>query len=164
MQNKSCFTPAFTAVEALMSMAVTAIILSVIYVIFSFTSMRIADLRQRNESVTDLNRFSYSINKGIFECATVAAGASQLSFIDSEGSPTTFSFGDSLALRLKGDFTDTFHFTVRRFRIDTLRSPSGKVVFQRLYFAINADGPPIDMSFYRRLCATDMLKPSVYEL
>ena len=62
---------AFTIIEALISMAVTAIVLAILFVLFTITSERLMDFKHQNEFVSDLNRMNYTLNKAIFENDTM---------------------------------------------------------------------------------------------
>jgi type II secretory pathway pseudopilin PulG len=157
--NKDFTIAAFTIVEAVVSMAVTAIILAIVFIIFSFTSQRLLDFKKQNEATSDLNRMSYTINRGIFESENMYATENSLVFSDYEGTRTRYEFSEKYLLRVKGDFIDTFHLSVNKMILDTLTSGTKKQVYQRLKCSINTENSkPVSLNFYKRIYPATLLK------
>lgn len=158
--NKKKHIPAFTIVEALVSMAITAIILSIIFVIFSITSERLLDFKKQNEGITDLNRLSYSINKAIFESKEMMLNYSndELIFSDYYGNTTEYIIAEDYFLRRKGEFIDTFKLATKRLHIDIQQSPSKNEQYQRLNWNLMIDKKVINLNFYKKIYADELLR------
>lgn len=158
--NKKSYIPAFTIVEALVSMAITAIILSIIFVIFSITSERLLDFKKQNEGITDLNRLSYSINKTIFESKEMSLNynSDELIFSDYYGNTTEYVIAEDYFLRRKGEFIDTFKLATKQLHIDILQSPSKNDQYQRLSWNLMIDKKVINLNFYKKIYADELLK------
>lgn len=149
---------AFTIVEAVVSMVVTAIIFSVIFVIFSIVSERLSDFKKQNEYVADLNRWSYSVNKAIFESNRMSLDEKSLSFVTYNGEIITYEFQDEKIVRQSGAFRDTFNMAVQRVHIDTLRSPMGYTIYQRLQCQIAEGEVLTKMNFYKKIYANQLIE------
>lgn len=158
--NKKTHISAFTIVEALVSMAITAIILSIIFVIFSITSERLLDFKKQNEGITDLNRLSYSINKAIFESKEMMLNYSndELIFSDYYGNTTEYIIAEDYFLRRKGEFIDTFKLATKQLHIDIKQSPSKNEQYQRLNWDLMIDKKVINLNFYKKIYADELLK------
>jgi len=161
MSNKNLI-PAFTIVEAVVSMAVTAIIISVIFVIFSVTSQRLLDLKSQSQYINDLNRMTYSINKGIFDSERMDVTESGLLFTGYNGDITEYKLSEKYFVRKQNDFTDTFNLIVKNIKIDTLESAAKKVKFQRVKWNIKINDKETQLSFYKKIYTNDLIK-SMYK-
>ncbi|MFH6996248.1 hypothetical protein ACHRWY_27615, partial [Flavobacterium sp. FlaQc-48] len=62
-RNSASSLPAFSIIEAVVGMVITAIIMGVLFVIFSIITGRMLDFKNQNQLVNDLNRLTYSLNK-----------------------------------------------------------------------------------------------------
>lgn len=152
------FVPGFTIVEAIVSMVVTAIILSIIYVIFSIFSERLLDVKWQNEYINDVNRFSYAINKEIFESESMTIIGSAVKFKKYSGNTVNFLINEfSIARYDSSDFKDTFKLKVHKIHIDTLKSINKKDAYQRLKLNVG-DGKQIqELNFYKKVYANELV-------
>lgn len=150
---------AFTIIEAIVSMVITAIILSIIFVIFSITSQRLMDFKKQNEQINDLNRLSYSINKSIFESENMDAAGDEIVFTTYDGDVIQYSLADDYFTRTQGEFVDTFHLAIRDVHLDVLDNKNKNIAYQRLKWNLNIEGKRMELNFYKKLYATELIKP-----
>ena len=148
---------AFTVMEVLISMLVTAIILSVVFVIFSILSQRMADFTLRNEPVAEMNRFTYCINKDIFESEEMHVTDSGIAFKEYLGASPFWKCKDGMMVRTKSDFTDTFHLKQRAILLDSVYGPGRERAFQRLTIQIVTDSIDMRLRFYKPLFPAGLL-------
>ncbi|KGO81642.1 hypothetical protein Q763_08355 [Flavobacterium beibuense F44-8] len=152
--------PAFTIVEAVVSMAVTAIILTIVFIIFSVTSQRLDDFKKQNEGISDLNRMSYSLNKAVFESSSMQMpSGDRLVFSDYKENDVTYFIMKEYFVRAQGDFTDTFHLQTKRVFIEELQSENKPFRYQRLHWELIVDQQKTDMFFYKKVYLEELLKP-----
>ncbi|MCO6147921.1 prepilin-type N-terminal cleavage/methylation domain-containing protein [Flavobacterium sp. NRK1] len=151
--------PAFTIIEAIVSMAITAIILSIIFVIFSFTSQRLMDFKKENEHINELNRLSYSINKSIFESEKMQGADEEILFDTYNGDIIRYSISEEYFVRSQGEFTDTFHLTSKNIHFEVLDNSLKNIAYQRLQWNLEVDGKTMKLNFYKKLYATELIKP-----
>jgi type II secretory pathway pseudopilin PulG len=159
MTNNRYNISAFTIIEAIVSMAITAIILSIIFVIFSITSQRLMDFKKQNEYINDLNRVSYSINKSIFESEMMQATDEEVVFRTYSGDMIQYVISEKYFIRSQGEFTDTFHLATKNVHIDILDNSSKNIAYQRLQWNLDLDGKTTVLNFYKKLYATELINP-----
>jgi type II secretory pathway pseudopilin PulG len=150
--------PAFTITEAVISMAITSIILSFVFVIFSITSQRLDDFRNQNETIADINRFTYSINKSMFNSEEISYNDNALFFKNFKGEMANYVIDEKYCTRNENDFTDTFHFYIKKLVVDTLKGKSVPVCYQRFQFDIEADKRNLKYCFYKKIHASQLLE------
>jgi len=148
---------AFSIVEAIVGMAITAIIMSIIFVVFSIVTERMMDYKNQNESICDLNRFTYSVNKDIFENEKMTAIDNEITFKGYSGENIKYSFLEDYILRNNEIFIDTFKIKLNKFHIGTVKSTSEQFVFQKLKFNIEINENKMDLKFYKRIHANELL-------
>lgn len=156
MNNKK-MTPAFSIVEAIVGMAITAIIMSIIFVVFSIVTERMMDYKNQNELICDLNRLTYSVNKDIFENEKMNIIDNEITFKSYSGENIKYSFLEDYALRNNEIFIDTFKIKLNQIHIDTVKSKSEQFVFQKLKFNIEINENKMDLKFYKRIYANELL-------
>jgi hypothetical protein len=157
MNNKK-MTSAFSIVEAIVGMAITAIIMSIIFVVFSIVTERMMDYKNQNELICDLNRLTYSVNKDIFENENMTVIDHEITFKGYSGEIIKYSFLEDYALRNNEIFIDTFKIKLNQITIDTVKSKSEQFVFQKLKFNIELNENKMDLKFYKRVYANELLK------
>lgn len=155
--NKKGNIEAFTIMETIVGMAVTAIVISVIFVIFSITSARLQEFKVQNEYTSDINRFIYSIDKEIFESNAMYLEENRLTFKASNRICGTYIFNNVNPLFLKGEFKDTFKIQISNPVIDTIWSKD-KTGFQRLRINIDIYKDSDTLNFYKKIYPNDLLK------
>ncbi len=148
---------AFSIVEAIVGMAITAIIMSIIFVVFSIVTERMMDYKNQNESICDLNRLTYSVNKDIFENEKMTVFDNEITFKGYSGENIKYSFLEDYTLRNNEIFIDTFKIKLNQIHIDTVKSKSEQFVFQKLKFNIEINENKMDLKFYKRIYANELL-------
>jgi hypothetical protein len=156
MNNKK-MTSAFSIVEAIVGMAITAIIMSIIFVVFSIVTERMMDYKNQNELICDLNRLTYSVNKDIFENEKMTVFDNEITFKGYSGENIKYSFLEDYTLRNNEIFIDTFKIKLNQIHIDTVKSKSEQFVFQKLKFNIEINENKMDLKFYKRIFANELL-------
>jgi len=160
MKKMNSHVPAFTIIEALISMVITAIILSIIFVIFSITSERLMDFKKQNEAISDYNRMGYSVNKSIFESNFMKLNNSEeLVFSDSYGNEVYFRIYDNYFTMEKNEYTDTFHLKTSGISLDELESISKRAKFKRLKWQLNINDKKTEINFYKKMYWEETTKP-----
>lgn len=156
MNNKGL--KAFSIVEAIVSMAIMAIILSVVFFIFSITTERMLDYKEQNQLVNDLNRLNYSLNKDIFENEKMSVYEDQIIFNGYSGKLIQYNFNETYMLRSTEAFVDTFKIILKNKYIDSVKSSSHKKVFLKLHLNVVANEKEIDLNFYKHVYANELLQ------
>jgi hypothetical protein len=148
--------PAFTIVEAVISMFVTAVILSVVFLIFTITSERLADFKKQNEYMADYTRLSYSINKDIFESEAFQLKDNTLFISRFDNKVAEYLLYNGSLILKRDSFVDTFRLNAKAITIDTLKNSSGRHIYQRI--RINTAGEYNErLCFYRKIYPHQLL-------
>lgn len=145
--------------EAIISMVITAIILGIIFVIFSVTSERLLDFKKENEKINDINRLTYSVNKSIFESEEMKVATDEITFKTYNNEVITYAISEKYFTRTEGDFTDTFHLATKNIQLDILENKQKNIAYQRLKWSIGQEGKTMDFNFYKKLYAAELIKP-----
>jgi type II secretory pathway component PulJ len=149
---------AFSIVEVLVSMAITAIIIGVIFVIFSIASEQLINFKEQNQYISDYNRFSYVINKDIFESEEMSETENGLIFKKYSGDVVVFEKQEKYLLRKAQTFVDTFQFEVGAIYFDTVSNVSKSKIFQRLNVAMQVDKNEQKMRFYKPIYVNQLIR------
>ena len=157
MNNKNSIK-AFSIVEAIVSMAITAIILGIVFFIFSIITERMLDYKNQNQLVNDLNRLTYSFNKDIFDNEKMQILDDEIIFTGYSGELVKYNFTDDYILRNKETFIDTFKIKLNQTRIDSVKSSSQKKVFLKLNLNVVANEKEMDLHFYKQVFAHELLQ------
>lgn len=157
MNNKNSI-PAFSLIEAIVSMAITAIIMGIVFVIFSIVTERMLDYKNQNELVNDLNRLTYSVNKDIFENEKMKIIENEVIFNGYAGETVKYNFQEEYILRSKETFIDTFKIKLKQIVIDSVKNKSQRIVFQKLKLKVEVNEREMDLKFYKRLYANEFLQ------
>lgn len=150
-------TSAFSIVEAIVGMAITAIIMSIIFVVFSIVTERMMDYKNQNELICDINRLTYSINKDIFENEKMNIIDNEITFKSYSGGSIKYSFLEDYTLRNNEIFIDTFKIKLDQIHIDMVKSKSEQFVFQKLKFNAEINENKMAFKFYKRIYANELL-------
>jgi hypothetical protein len=157
MSKNGYTVKAFSMIEAIVGMAVTAIIISIIFTIFSIMSEILADFKEQNEETADISRLSFAISRDMFESQSMSASAFKVEFGGYSGESSTYLLGDKYILRQTEVSIDTFKLKPGLISIDTLSSPSGKIVYECLKVSVLANGRSTGLSFHRRVYANQLM-------
>lgn len=150
-------TKAFSIIEVLITMVIAAIILGVTFTIFTIISERLLDYKNQNQLVNDLNRFTYSFNKDIFDNDELFAIDDELTFKNYNNTVTKYFFEENSIIRDKQDFIDTFKITLKHYQSDTVKTKNQKLIFERIKMKISADSVILDLNFYKPIYANEIL-------
>lgn len=155
---KNNFVKAFSIFDAIISMAVTAIIMGLVFMIFSTITERLYDFKSQNQLVSDLNRFTYCLNKDIFESDKVLDYENELTFWNYKGNAVKYQFSEDFIVRDQVTLIDTFSINLQNIKIDTLYAKTGKDAFTRLKLKVDVNKNNLDLVFYKRLYPTELLQ------
>ncbi len=156
--NKKNFIPAFSIMEVIVGMVITAIIMGIIFVIFSIVSERMMDYKDQNQLVNDLNRLTYSINKDIFEAEKMNVIENEVVFNGYSGETVKYYFQEDYILRDAATFADTFKIKLKNIVIDSIKSESRKLVFRKLKLNVEVNKREMVLNFYKRIYANELLQ------
>ena len=145
-------------IEAIVSMAITAIIMSLIFVVFSIVSERLLDFKNQNQPVNDLNRFTYSVNKDIFENEKIKLQEEVLLFTGYAGEQVLYSIGNEYLLRTKGDFVDTFRIQIKEIQLDSVYSRSKQLAFRKLNVKLDVNEKEMGLHLYKQIYASELIQ------
>ena len=149
---------AFSVVEAIIGMAITAIIMGIVFVIFSIVSERMLDYKNQNTLVNDLNRLTYSINKDIFDNEKMTVIDNKILFNGYSGEIVKYNFLEDYTLRSREEYIDTFKIKLINMIIDSVKSNTQKKVFLKLKLNVEVNESNLDLSFYKRVYANELLQ------
>lgn len=156
MTNKKYNIEAFSIMETIISMVITALIISIVFVLFSILTEKLFDIKKQNQSTNDLNRLSFAINKDIFENEKMIYSDSLLTFISFNVEDTVkYQFKDSVIIRRKNEFIDTLGIKVVQMNKDSLWSPSKKNGYTRIKLSLEIDKRISNLSFYKRVYSNE---------
>ncbi|MCV9932933.1 hypothetical protein OIU80_11640 [Flavobacterium sp. LS1R47] len=156
--NSQNSIPAFSIIETIISMAITAIIMGVLFVIFSIITGRTLDFKNQNELVNDTNRLTYSLNKDIFEKDKMTVLMREIYFDGYSGEKITYRFSEDYILRNTETFIDTFRIKLNTMILDTVRSESKQSAFQKIKLKIESNEEIVDLQFYKRIYPNELLQ------
>ncbi|MFK6999635.1 hypothetical protein V3Q90_00050 [Flavobacterium oreochromis] len=149
---------AFSIIEAIIAMVIASIIISITFVIFNIISERLLDYKRQNLKTNDLNRLTYSINKDIFDSDHLNLTDNRLHFNNYTGEQLDYLFEESKIIRFNKDFIDTFYIQPLHYQMDTVKSKSEHLVFQKLKIQINSDSIPVKLAFYKQLFPNQLIE------
>ena len=155
--NKKYSIPAFSIVEVMVSMAITAIIIGLIFGIFSIVSEQILLFKEQNQYTADFNRLSYSISKAIFESEKMQLQENSLHFQTYDGKTLIYNQQDDFLIRKAEQFTDTFQLQFQQIQLDTVYNTSKSKIFQKLELQLEANKQPYTLRFYKPVYANDII-------
>lgn len=156
--NKKGSLPAFSIIEAIVGMAITAIIMGIIFAIFAIVTEQMFDYRNQNEFVNDLNRLTYSVNKDIFENEKMNVLENEIIFNGYAGETVKYNFEEEYILRSRETFIDTFKIKWNQIVVDSVKNRSQRIIFQKLKLNILVNEKEMDLKFYKRVYPNELLK------
>jgi len=156
--NKKNYISAFSIVEAIVSMAIMAIILGITFFIFSIITERMIDFKNQNQLVNDFNRLTYSINKDIFDNDKMISSENQIKFRGYLGESINYYFTENYILRQKESFIDTFKIKSKNNYIDSVKNKSQKKIFLKLHLDVNTNEREMGLNFYKQVYPNDLLQ------
>lgn len=156
--NKKHFVSAFSMIEAIVGMAVTAIIMGIVFVIFSILTEQMLDFKSQNELVNDMNRLTYTVNRDIFESEKMNLAENEIVFVSYSGESVKYSINENYTLRTKETFIDTFKIEIKQVKIDSVKSENQKPIFRKLRLDLMVNKKEMDLNFYKRVYANELLQ------
>jgi type II secretory pathway pseudopilin PulG len=157
LNNKNS-VPAFSIIETIVGMVISAIIMGILFVIFSITTERMLDFKNQNQLINDLNRFTYSINKDVFENEKMSIDDNEFIFDGYSGNKIRYNFLEEYTLRSSETFIDTFKIKLNHIVIDTVKSKSERLLFQRVKLKVDINESEMDLKFYKRIYANELIE------
>ncbi|SHI46007.1 prepilin-type N-terminal cleavage/methylation domain-containing protein [Flavobacterium haoranii] len=156
--NKKHYIQAFSIVEVMVSLVITAIIIGIIFGIFSIVSQQLINFKEQNEYTANFNRLSYSLNKAIFESEKMQFTENGLQFQTYDGSVLVYQKQEEYLIRKASQFTDTFHLNFQEIKLDTVSNENKSKIFQKLEIHLEANKQPFTLKFYKPVYAHDIIK------
>lgn len=158
IRNRNSFVPAFSIIETIVGMAISAIIMGILFVIFNIVTERMIDFKNQNQLVNDLNRLTYSLNKDIFEKEKMNQTADELLFKGYAGEKVTYTFQEDFTTRTNETFVDTFQIKLKEIVVDTVKNKSQRLLFQKLKLTVEINEKASSLNFYKRVYANELLQ------
>lgn len=163
IRNCKKSVPAFSIIETIVGMAVTAIVMAILFLIFTIITERMLDFKNQNQNVNDLNRLTYSLNKDIFEKEKMIKINDELFFKGYAGENATYHFQDNYIIRSNETFIDTFKIKLNQIAIDTVKSRSRQLIFQKIKLEIELDAKTSSLNFYKKVYANELLQKTIQQ-
>ncbi|MCF6133363.1 hypothetical protein [Flavobacterium wongokense] len=158
INNDKNTVKAFSVLEAAFSMVITAIVIGLVFVVFTILSERMLDFKKQNQFVADMNRLTYALNKDIFDNEAMAVNEEGIMFTGYSGNKVRYLRNEEYTIREKDGFLDTFQIPMKNFIVDTLQNKSKKVTFQRLRINIDVNKQPMDLRFFKKVYANQLIE------
>ena len=156
-QNNKYNIPAFSIVEAMVSMVLTAIIIGLVFGIFTIVSEQLYDFKEQNQYTSDFNRLSYSMNKSVFESDKMIQNENEIIFLGYNGDSVVFTKNEDYILRSHKTFKDTFQLRVSEMIIDSVYNTNRSKVFQKIAFDVLLNEQKISLHFYKPVYANQLI-------
>lgn len=156
MKN-SKYIQAFSIVEVMVSMVITAIIVGLIFGVFTIISEQIVAFKKENEQTADFNRLSYSLNKAVFDSEKMTARINGVYFQTYDGDTILYQKEETYLIRKAQKFTDTFKLQLNEIRVDSVFNSSKSKVFQKLELELFINENTIPLRFYKPIYANQLI-------
>lgn len=141
---------ASSILETIIGLIVTALIVSFVYLIWSFANSQLGNQRGFEEEVSDVNRLRYLLNRDFFYSKKIFQKDSVLVVEKFEQDSILYYFSKETVLRKQGYYRDTFKINFSSIKLDTLTNFKTNVFLQR--FHLNSrDGGKIEPLIFCKL-------------
>lgn len=161
--NKRNYLPAFSVLETVVSMVISAIVIGLIFLIFTILSERMLDFKDQNQYVADLNRMTYSFNKDIFESDKMVVSDEQITFFSYSGEKVKYNLYPNYFLRTKEEFIDTFAIPIKEFKIDTIQNKNKRIIFQKLTLNVDVNKEAMQLKFFKKIYSDELIQKDFKE-
>lgn len=161
--NKRNYIPAFSVLETVVSMVISAIVIGLIFLIFTILSERMLDFKDQNQYVADLNRMTYSFNKDIFESDKMEFSNEQITFFSYSGEKVKYNLYPDYFLRTKEEFVDTFAIPIKEFKIDTIQNKNKRIIFQKLTLDVDVNKEAMQLKFFKKIYSDELIQKDFKE-
>ncbi|NHN27978.1 prepilin-type N-terminal cleavage/methylation domain-containing protein [Flavobacterium jejuense] len=156
MKNSN-YIKAFSIVEVMVSMVITAIIVGLIFGVFTIVSEQILAFKKENEQTADFNRLSYSLNKAVFDSEKMMVRENGVYFQTYDGDTVFYQKEETYFIRKAQNFTDTFKIQINEIRMDSLFNSKKSKVFQKLELQLVINKNIIPLRFYKPIYANQLI-------
>jgi type II secretory pathway component PulJ len=156
MKNKN-YIAAFSIVEIMVSMVITAIVVGLIFGVFTIVSEQIIEFKKENEQTADFNRLSYSLNKAVFDSEKMITRDNGIYFQTYDGDTILYQKEDTYLIRKAQTFTDTFRLELQTMRIDSVYNEKKSKVFQKLELELWIHEKSVPLRFYKPIYANQLI-------
>lgn len=156
MKNKN-YIAAFSIVEIMVSMVITAIVVGLIFGVFTIVSEQIIEFKKENEQTADFNRLSYSLNKAVFDSEKMITRENGIYFQTYDGDTILYKKEDAYLIRKAQTFTDTFRLELQTMRIDSVYNEKKSKVFQKLELELLIHEKSVPLRFYKPIYANQLI-------
>lgn len=161
--SKRNYIPAFSVLETVVSMVISAIVIGLIFLIFTILSERMLDFKDQNQYVADLNRMTYSFNKDIFESDKMEVSDEQITFFSYSGEKVKYNLYPDYFLRTKEEFVDTFAIPIKEFKIDTIQNKNKRIIFQKLTLNVDVNKEAMQLKFFKKIYSDELIQKDFKE-
>jgi hypothetical protein len=148
---------AFSIVEVMVSMVITAIIVGLIFGVYTIVSEQIVAFKKENEQTADFNRLSYSLNKTVFDSEKMIIRTNGVYFQTYDGDTILYQKEETYLIRKTQKFTDTFKLQLNEIRVDSVFNSSKSKVFQKLELELFINENTISLRFYKPIYANQLI-------
>lgn len=158
MKANAANLKAFSVVETVVSMVIIAVIMGLVFVIFSILSERMLDFKNQNQFVADMNRLTYILNKDIFENQNIIKQEENIAFVGYSGDITQYIRYQDYTIRSQKEFKDTFKIAITNMILDTVKSNNNRVIFNRLKVDFDVNKQKMSLRFYKKVYANQLIE------
>lgn len=151
------YIKAFSIVEVMVSMVITAIIVGLIFGVFTIVSEQIMTFKKENEQTADFNRLSYSLSKAVFDSEKMIARENGVFFQTYDGDTIFYQKEEAYLIRKAPTFTDTFKIQLNEIRIDSVFNSKKSKVFQKLELQLIINENNVPLRFYKPIYANQLI-------
>jgi len=156
MKNKN-YIAAFSIVEVMVSMVITAIIVGLIFGVFTIVSEQILEFKKENEQTADFNRLTYSLSKAVFESEKMITRDNGVYFQTYDGDTILYQKEETYLIRKAQTFTDTFKLDFQAIHIDSIYNTKRSKVFQKLELELLIHEKNVPLRFYKPIYANQLI-------
>lgn len=154
---------ASSILETIIGLIVTALIVSFVYLIWSFANSQLSNQRGFEEEVSDVNRLRYSLNRDFFYSKKIVQKDSVLFVEKFEQDSILYYFGKKAILRKQGYYRDTFKIQFSGIKLDTLINSKTNVLLQRFHLISSDAGKIEPLVFCKIIDPATVINSSNYD-
>ncbi|GAA3591004.1 hypothetical protein Q4Q39_15745 [Flavivirga amylovorans] len=144
--NNSAYLKSFTILEALISLALMGIIITLSYTVFNLVEKQMALFQNENRSVLQYNLFNIAIKNDIYNAENFTHDDDQLLLEHYDGSTISYQVLKNLILRHHSIKTDTFKLNVSSHEFS--QSDISKPLNKTFKISIEVLGELINTNYY----------------
>lgn len=149
--------PAFSIVEVIVSLVITAIIVGLIFGIFTILNEQLFRLKDNNKQVTDYNRLSFSCTKAMFDSETIYQVNDRICFKTHNGEEIFLYKENQLIIRTWDNYSDTFDIPAKKIILDTLFNSEKSKSFLKMELLLDLNNKEVPLRFYKPIYANQLI-------